>query len=129
MKKSSSGRQGERRARGSKVTVEGALKWIFLLVLATYVLTTAFVVSRSGGGEQGTPQEDTGAAAGADYDLEGLLLEGLPSSPRHPPAGTISADEERAREDAQLLAEAQRLLGREARGSLRGSAGSAIARH
>ena len=137
-----SGRPGERRVRvvgESKLTVEAALKWILAAVVATYIVITVFVISRNRGA-QAEASDVTGAGAGAGaaaavdsaYDLEGLLLEGLPMKPRHvhtppPLAEQKTAAEERAVREAVLLAEAERLLGREGRRSLslRGSRGKA----
>lgn len=135
-----SGRPGERRVRvvgESKLTVEAALKWILAAVVATYIIITVFVISRHSGA-QAEASDVTGAGAGAGatadsaYDLEGLLLEGLPMKPRHvhtppPLAEQKTEEEERAVREAVLLAEAERLLGREGRRplSLRGSRGKA----
>ena len=132
-----SGRPGERRVHvggETKLTVGAALKWILAAVVVIYVVITACVLSRNSGVQTDEWNvADTGARVGTVtdvYDLESLLMEGLPSKPRNlqVPLSLASgggseqrtADEERA---AMLLAEAQRLLSRamQRHSSLRGS--------
>jgi len=133
--KKSSARPGERRGKepSRAVPVEAALKWIVYVVLATYLLVTAFVVSRSSSGSGEATDPGRGSGSGTEYDLEGLLLEGLPSKPRHTLAtkpfapgsdsdsGSGSGLEARSEEEGRAVDEALKLLraAAEAEGQLR----------